>query len=466
VGRIEQQQPDFLNTLEGAYRRSGSQPYDPKLMLRMVLYEILEARRSPAQWHRDITVNKALLWLGRGIRPSRTACYTFRDRMGSVIQSIHEILMKRALSDHLLKGTTGVLDGTFVRACASRHRLVNHQTLTTRIEQLRAASMLDTQQQTLDVIPKWMARTAAGRLEQQHRFLRAMTVLEQRLAANRRKPKDKRLQERRVYVSTSDPEAPLGRDKEKVFGPIYAPQFVIDSESRLVMAWDVFAQATDSGTLSPMIVKAKHIVGDQLRRVSADSGYCSLLDLQICESQSIELFAPFQENSFTEQKRQAKPPKQIPRSRFEWNATEQTYRCPEGHLLKHTGRERRSRRNSEFVFEHRFQCPRELCQSCPLMSQCLRPSSSSRTIKRLEGQERLEAHQLKMKTEEAKAIHRLRGSLVERSFGDAKRHRQFQRFHGRGLARAKAETGLVILAQNLLTLSRLRNPAKPTPQTS
>jgi len=215
-----------------------------------------------------------------------------------------------------------------------------------------------------------------------------------------------------------------------------------------------------------MIDKAKHIVGDQLRKVSADSGYCSLLDLQICESQSIELFAPFQENSFTEQKRQAKPPKQIPLSRFEWNATEQTYRCPEGHLLKHTGRERRSRRNSEFVFEHRFQCPRELCQSCPLMSQCLRPSSSSRTIKRLEGQERLEAHKLKMKTEEAKAIHRLRGSLVERSFGDAKRHRQFQRFHGRGLARAKAETGLVILAQNLLTLSRLRNLAKPTPQTS
>jgi hypothetical protein len=435
-------------------------------MLRIVLYEILDARQSPSQWHRDIPVSKALLWLGRGIQPSRTACYTFRDRMGSVIQFVHEILMKQSLSEGLLNGETGVLDGTFVRACASRHRLVNHQTLTLRLEQLEAARLVDEQLCPLDVIPRWMASTPAGRIAQQKRFIQAMAVLQQRLAANRRKPKDKRLSELKVYVSTSDPEAPLGRDKEKVFSPLYSPQFVIDSESRLVMAWDVFAQATDSGTLGPMIDATKHAVGNQLRRISADAGYCSLLDLQACESRSVELFAPFQENSFTRQKREANPPRQIPRSHFEWNATENTYRCPAGHLLKHTGRERRSRRNSEFVIEHRFQCPPEICQNCPLAAQCLRAGSASRTVKRLEGQEILEAHQEKMNTPEAKAIHRARGSVVERAFGDAKRHRQFQRFHGRGLNRVKAETGLVVLAQNLLTLHRLRNLANPTVETS
>jgi hypothetical protein len=386
--------------------------------------------------------------------------------MGTIIQSIHEDLMKKALSGGLLKGETGVLDGTFVRACASRHRVVNIKTLTQRLEQLKAACAFDEQLEPPDVIPNWMARTPAGRIEQQERFTKAMTVLQQRLAANSRKQKDKRLPEHRVYVSTSDPGAPLGRDKEKVFCPLYSPQFVIDSASRLVMAWDVFAQATDSGTLGPMIDAAKHIVDDRLKRISADAGYCSLLDLQTCESRSVELFAPFQENSFTQQKRKANPPKQIPRSRFEWIAAENSYRCPEGQQLRHTGRERRSRRNSEFVIEHRFQGSPEKCQTCPLAAQCLRPGSSSRTIKRLEGQEILEAHQLKMATPEAKSIHRQRGALVERSFGDAKRHRQFNRFHGRGLHRAKAETGLIILAQNLLTLHRLRNFANTTVETS
>ena len=136
---MERNQTGFLETLEAPYRGSGSQAYHPRLMLRIVLYEILDARRSPAQWHRDIPVSKALLWLGRGIQPSRTDCYTFRDRVGSILQSVHEGLMKQSLTEGLLKGETGVLDGTFVRACASRHRIVNHKTLTLRLEQLEAA---------------------------------------------------------------------------------------------------------------------------------------------------------------------------------------------------------------------------------------------------------------------------------------------------------------------------------------
>ena len=67
-----------------------------------------------------------------------------------------------------------------------------------------------------------------------------------------------------------------------------------------------------------------------------------------------------------------------------------------------------------------------------------------------------------MKTEEAKAANRLRGSVIERCFGDAKQHRDLRRLHGRGLKRAKAEIGLVILVQTALTLARLReNAANP-----
>ena len=41
-------------------------------------------------------------------------------------------------------------------------------------------------------------------------------------------------------------------------------------------------------------------------------------------------------------------------------------------------------------------------------------------MKRLEGEELIEAHKEWMKTEEAKAANRLRGSVIERCFGDAK----------------------------------------------
>ena len=83
-------------------------------------------------------------------------------------------------------------------------------------------------------------------------------------------------------------------------------------------------------------------------------------------------------------------------------------------------------------------------------------------IKRMEGEELLEAQRLKMSQDDAKELYRLRGQTVERSFGDAKGNRGVDRFHGRGLARARTETGLLTLAQNLLRLDNLQqNAANP-----
>ena len=82
----------------------------------------------------------------------------------------------------------------------------------------------------------------------------------------------------------------------------------------------------------------------------------------------------------------------------------------------------------------------------------------------MEGEELLEAQRRKMEREEVKARYALRGQTVERSFGDAKGNRRLERYHGRGLARTRAETGLLVLAQNLQLLDRLQrtatNPSK------
>ena len=53
-----------------------------------------------------------------------------------------------------------------------------------------------------------MANTPVGRLEQLERLEQAQEVLEQRLEANGKKPKDRRLEEEHVQVSFSDPGLP------------------------------------------------------------------------------------------------------------------------------------------------------------------------------------------------------------------------------------------------------------------
>ena len=71
-----------------------------------------------------------------------------------------------------------------------------------------------------------------------------------------------------------------------------------------------------------------------------------------------------------------------------------------------------------------------------------------------------------MARKDVKAQYALRGQTVERSFGDANGNRRLDRYHGRGLPRARTEAGLLVLAQNLQRLDRLRrnatNPNKNT----
>lgn len=458
--RIVEEEVNRLDSrlLEAAYRGVGSKPHRPDLMLKMVMFEYLEGRLSPAQWTRDAREHRSLRWLGRGIQPSRSVWYRYRDRMARVIESVHENLLVQAQSDGFVDGGTAVQDGTSFRACASRHRVVNRATLLKRREALQEAlqgDQLDEPQEQKQR-PGWMAQTPSGRLEQAQRLERAQEVLEQRIEANAKRPKDKRLSEHQVRVSTSDPEAPLGRDKEKVFCPLYTAQFLVDPVSLLVICWDVFAQAGDAGTLPTMLDRAQQLVKGKLKKVLADAAYATLLDLRACLERGVQLIAPVQENSFTEKKRAAAARKTISREQFTWLPDAQTYRCPQGHVLDYRGKERRSRRGDAYLIQHRYHCPPEHCRGCELAGQCVQDANKGRTIKRLEGQEIVDAQRAMMSRPEVKEEYKQRAPVIERAFADAKRNRNFRQLHGRGLRRALPEVGLLVLAQNILTLHRLR----------
>jgi transposase len=466
---------DFVNhldlkELEAAYRGSGPEAHRPDLMLKIALYETLEGHLAPAAWARHLNEHIPLQWLAMGIRPSRTALYDFRDRLGHVIDALLTDVVATGREEGYVKGLQGVLDGTTVRAQAARHRLLNQPRLLKRLEALEGAVAADDAGGPASERPAWMAETADGRRRQRERYREARAVLERRLAENAKKPKDRRLDPEKVMVSVSDPEATPGRDKEKVFCPLYTAQFLIEPCSLLIVAFDVFPLATDAGTLPPMLDRARQTLGRGLDTVITDAGYVSVLDLRACAERHVELIAPIPENDYTQAKgnTQAKdntaaptePP--IGKDQFTWLPEEQTYRCPQGHRLRYIRRQRKGRRQGESVVLHQYQCPAEHCRECPLKSRCVKDPAKGRIVTRVEGEELLEAHRLKMATPEAKGLRKLRGQVIERGFGDAKRHRNLRKLHGRGLRRAKAEIGLVVLAQNALMLHRLRQKA-PNP---
>lgn len=441
-------------TVDQTYRGSGSEPYDPVVLLKMVLYQYLKGNPSPATWYEEAMLNEAMRWLGRGYVPARRTWYDFRDRVGKFIEPLHEQLIARAL-DQGLDPTVGVQDGTAVAACASRHRMVNRSTLEKRIEQLD--SIL--QGRFDDELPKWVPPTESGRLDLADRMNQASEVLAERIAKNARKPSGKRKDPEKLQVSLSDPVAPLGRDKLKVFRPLYTVQYVVAPGSQLILSYGCEPEVTDVGTLAPMIDKTQKAVRGQLRTMLADAAYCSIVDLQDCRDREIELLAPVQSNGFTESNKKAKPNPQISRDEFDWDPNEQCYRCPRNQRLDYHDRCRKQRHSGRQLWESRYLCDPAHCRACPLAEKCLRPGSTCRTIKRLEGQELLDAQRKKMADPNVQMRYRLRGQTVELAYADCKGNRRLHRFHGRGLARVRAETALMVVAQNLLRLDRLvRNP--------
>jgi transposase len=450
------------SSLRESYLGVGSTAHDPSLMLKIVLYETLEGHLSPSQWTRHVRENDPLRWLGQGIRPSRSALYTFRNRLHRSILQMHAQAIRAAMAEGLTAAQSAVQDGSSVRACASRHHLLKEEALAKRLEALVAAVAQDAVDQPITDRPYWMAQTSRGRQKQLERYQTASSELARRVRKNEERPKDKQLARSSVRVSATDPEAPLGRDKEKVFGPMYTTQFVVDSESLLILSFDVFAQVTDAGTLPIMLDRTQDVTGLMVTQISTDAGYVSLLDLQQCQTRGVQLVGPIQENDFTERKRTKKAKPRIGKAQFPWDPQEKTYRCPEGHRLEYKGREQRRRRGDASVVQYRFHCAAEHCRVCPRRTECVSDPAKGRTVKRLEGEELLEAHRRSMNTPEATAIKRLRGSVIERCFGDAKEHRKLRRLHGRGLNNAKVEVGSIVLVQTALTLVRLRtNGANP-----
>lgn len=426
-------------------------------LLKMALYQYLKGNQSPAAWYDEAKLNEAMQWLGRGYVPARRTWYDFRDRIGKFINQLHEQIIARALDEEHLDPTVGVQDGTAVAACASRHRMVNRSTLENRTEQLNAILKGEFD----DELPQWVPATDSGRLDLAERMHKASEILTERIARNARKPSDKRKDSEKIQVSLSDPIAPLGRDKLKVFRPLYTVQYVVAPVSHLIMSYCCEPEVTDVGTLAPMIDKTQQAVRGQLKTMMADAAYCSIVDLQDCRERDIELLAPVQSNAFTQSKMVAKPNPQIPRGEFDWDEAEQCYRCQQGHRLDYRDRTRKQRHSGRQLWESRYRCDSAHCSACQLANKCLRPGSNRRTIKRLEGQELLDAQREKMADPKVQLRYRLRGQTVELAYADSKGNRRLDRFHGRGLSRVRAETGLMVVAQNLMRLDRLqRNPLK------
>lgn len=254
-----------VTALYVSYVGRGKAPHRPDVMRAIVLFALRRGQRQPSQWCQDTHENCALWWLGYGMHPSRSCWYEFRDRIGPSLDGLNRHVLQQAVQAALTQVERGALDGSAVAANASRRRLLNAERLQQRKTHLEEARHDDTQGHSPTEVPAWMAKTPHSRTAQHERYRQAQEHLARWQAAPQHYSPSERRAPDKLVVSPSDPEAALGVDKDHVFRPLYTIQTVRDVASPFIVGYDVFAQATDAGTLPPLLERTAQLTGRRLK---------------------------------------------------------------------------------------------------------------------------------------------------------------------------------------------------------
>jgi transposase len=339
-----------LAALRRSYAGCGSLAYPVELLLAFVLFLYAKGILSPAEWARRACSDDQSKWLLRGLQPSRSQLYTFRDRTEPYLDDWHKQLLAWALAEGIPSASSGSLDGSFVAALASRHQLHSgrrldrrlgllrwlvwldasgHADLATRLQDLpelvltaavlwlelpslgvAASGLEQTLQHLLAALellspegdrpssprlPAWVPTSVAGRRRVLRRYEDARGRLTQRLQPYQRKKKlSKKDREtmKRLKVSLTDPEAALGWDKAGTYRPLDNVPLVQATDAPLTLAWDVLARNNDDGLLKPMMEKTHQQVGRHLREVLVDGAFVSVGEAVWCEREGITVYAP------------------------------------------------------------------------------------------------------------------------------------------------------------------------------
>ena len=499
-----------LKELRQAHLGVGKQALPPELMLMVVLYEMHRGQLHPCHWAKDCKFFEPVKWLAMGLQPSAAYFYSFRKRLGPYVKSWHEQIVNRALAEGWTKGAEASIDGTFIAALGSRHRLLKAKTLGQRLELLRQALAQDCRAartgapaaaaRGTDVpvatpspaatprleataaepqaerapapgtrvhparLPYWMATTSRGRGRQLHRFRQAQEHLGALLAHHAqhetRKAKRKRRRPEQVRICPSEPTAALGRDKLKTFRPLYNMQLASDLDTPLILDYGVHATTTDAGLFIPTVQALTQTLGQPPQRVLVDGIYATAANLAYCEEHGVTMYAPADDKPAPPRgdgKAAATPPaSQIGKEQFRWDAAEKTYYCPEGHRLLQIGCKAEKREQDQEIQVYQYRCPPQHCQACPKAAQCTRAPHKGRTIKRSEHEDKVEALRQRMHTPDGEALYKKRGQTVEPRIGDLKAHRGLRCFAAFGLALALIQVGLLVLVHNGLYVGKAR----------
>jgi transposase len=396
-----------LSTIESIYEKDdrGQPPYHPRMMTKILVYAYCVGVFSSRKIQKRLVEDVAFRVLAAGNEPDFRTISDFRKIHLDALQGLFEQILKLALTAGAIKLGRVALDGSKIKANASKHKAMSYKRMKEEERNLRAevrqllkqAKSADDEEDARygkdksgDELPEELSRRET-RLQ---KIREAKRVLEQRAReeaeqANKSKEneskcaaEEKAVPEDKAQYNFTDPESRIMKGADG-FVQAYNAQIVVEEGCQLIVAQAVTQEANDKKQTIPMVEAIEEQAEQTPEQLLADSGYCSDENLKILEDKPVDVYLA-------------------------------------------TGRQKHGKKPG-------------LCKRGPLPQGATRVDKMTRKLQRKAGA----------------AVYAARKAIVEPVFGQIKQVRGFRQFLMRGIKKVCGEWALVCATHNILKMYRL-----------
>lgn len=321
----------------------GYPPYHPRMMTKVLVYGYCVGVFSSRRLEKRLSEDIAFRVLAAGNEPDFRTISEFRRIHLKALEGLFVQVLQLALKLGAMKLGRVAIDGTKIKANASKHKAMSYERMLREEQRLReeVKQLLAEAEQTDKDEDKRYGRNRRGdelpaelgrREERLKRIAEAKKALDARAraeaeqkhqnsdkngrpgAGSKRGRRAAAQPKPKAQHNFTDPESRIMKGPDG-FVQAYNAQAAVEPALQLIVGQTLTQQANDKQQLIPMIERVREQAGQKVQQVLADSGYCSEENLRKAAKKKVDLYVA------TGKQKHNQPVPSSPRGRIPKSAT-------------------------------------------------------------------------------------------------------------------------------------------------
>ena len=411
----------------------GCPQYDPRAMLKLLVYGCCYGVRSSRKLERECHNNISFIWLMGALKPDHKTISEFRRVNKKALSKVLQEVAKLCLRLNFIEGNTLFVDGSKIRANASISNSWTKERCQRRLKKInrRISEILEE------------CENADQREAVCGSFVKVKDELSDQEAL---RTKVKGIlndieQEQRPSVNTTDHDCTKIHSRQGNHAG-YNGQIVVDEKHGLIVSSDVVNENTDNHQFADQIDQANDVLGGKCKSACADSGYSVIDELEKIDNQNIQVIVPSQRQA------SGKEPGVFDARNFTYDRENDCYICPKSNVLRFRKVEAKRRRKIYLGVA-------SICCACEHFGVCTKNRVHGRKVTRLLKEDLRQEFEHQYELAENQEIYNQRKQKVELPFGHIKHNLGVTGFLLRGLAGVRAEFSIMASCFNITRMIRL-----------